>query len=107
MHLDYKEDHLNGTLLLYLPNQQKILNCHLARTEPDPSEPLLPDPIATNLRFAGMPEKRWWNFEDSYIDFGSINPKKNNITSILLMEFALVYSPDWFIIPYQMTDRNY
>lgn len=49
-----------------------------------------------------MPEKRWWNFEDTYVDFGSINPKKNNIASILLMEFALVYSPDWFIIPCKM-----
>ena len=37
-----------------------------------------------------------------YVDFGSINPKKNNIASILLMEFALVHSPDWFIIPCKM-----
>ena len=58
--------------------------------------------FATRLKFAGMPEKRWWNFEDGFIDFGSINPKKNNIASLLLMEFALVHSPDWFIIPCRM-----
>jgi hypothetical protein len=50
-----------------------------------------------------MPEKRWWNFEDTSVDFGSINPKMNNIASILLMEFALVYAPDWFIIPCKMS----
>ena len=50
-----------------------------------------------------MPEKRWWNFEDTYVDFGSINPKKNNIAGILIMEFALVHSPDWFIIPCKMS----
>ncbi len=56
----------------------------------------------TQLKFTGMPEKRWWNFEDSYVDFGSLEPKKNNIASILLMEFALVHSSDWYVIPYQM-----
>lgn len=59
--------------------------------------------ITTRLKFVGMPEKRWWNFEDTHVDFGSINPKKNNIASILLMEFALVSSPDWFIIPCKMS----
>ena len=48
-----------------------------------------------------MPEKRWWNFEDSYVNFGLINPKLNNLATILLMEFALVYSPDWYVIPHQ------
>jgi len=43
-----------------------------------------------------MPEKRWWNFEDSYVDFGSLEPKKNNIASALLT----VYSPDWYVIPH-------
>ena len=90
----YKEDHLEW----YSFTVSGSTN-HLELTPFTQSEPY---PIATSLRFAGMPEKRWWNFENRYVDFGSINPKKNNIASILLMEFALVYSPDWFIIPHPM-----
>ena len=54
-----------------------------------PNSPPKIDPIATNVTFAGMPEKRWWNFENNYVDFGSIDPKMNNIASALLMEFGL------------------
>jgi len=49
-----------------------------------------------------MPEKRWWNFEDSYIDFGSVSPKTNNIASLILMEFAFIHSADWYIAPLEM-----
>jgi hypothetical protein len=101
---NYKEDHLEWYSFTVAPESTEDFELPLeSELEPRPSEPPPPDPIASNLRFAGMPEKRWWNFEDNYVDFGSINPKKNNIASILLMEFALVHSPDWYIIPYQMT----
>ena len=55
--------------------------------------------IPTNLRFSGMPEKRYWNFEDNKINFGSISPKTNNVVAMLLMEFCLIYASDWYIIP--------
>jgi hypothetical protein len=95
----YKEDHLEWYSFA-VSESGSTVGFELP-LEPKP-DPLPPNPIATSLRFAGMPEKRWWNFEDGHVDFGSINPKKNNIATILLMEFALVYSPDWYIIPHQM-----
>jgi hypothetical protein len=90
----YKEDHLDWYSFTVSASTDDLELTSFPQSEPYP--------IATSLRFAGMPEKRWWNFENRYIDFGSISPKKNNIASILLMEFALVYSPDWFIIPNPM-----
>ena len=90
---NYREDHLEWYSFTVSESADSLELPELTRSEPA---------IASSLRFAGMPEKRWWNFEDRYIDFGSISPKKSNIASILLMEFALVYSPDWFVVPYQM-----
>jgi|GEM_PF-6618838 len=89
----YKEDHLDW--YSFTVSEESSADFEL-------STEIAPSAFATRLKFAGMPEKRWWNFEDAFIDFGSINPKKNNIASLLLMEFALVHSPDWFIIPCRM-----
>lgn len=94
---EYKEDHLDW--YSFTVSELTTPGFQLPPLQPDGAE--IP-PICTNLKFSGMPEKRWWDFEDGYIDFGSLNPKKNNIISLLLMEFALIHSSDWYIIPHPM-----
>lgn len=93
---EYKEDHLDWYSFTV---SESTSGFQLPLVEPEEPNIL---PISSNLKFSGMPEKRWWNFEEGYTDFGSLNPKKNNIVSILLMEFALVHSSDWYIIPHPM-----
>ena len=56
--------------------------------------------IPAEARFGGMPNSRWWEFEDGSTDFGDITAETTNIAKILLAEFALIYSNDWFVIPY-------
>jgi hypothetical protein len=56
--------------------------------------------IPTEARFGGMPNSRWWQFEDGYTDLGNITAETTDIAKILLAEFALMYSNDWFVIPY-------
>ena len=56
--------------------------------------------IPNEPRFGGMPNSRWWEFEDGSTDFGDIKAETTNIAKILLAEFALMYSNDWFVIPY-------
>lgn len=56
--------------------------------------------IPSEARFGGMPNSRWWEFEDGATDFGNINAETTNLAKILLAEFALMYSNDWFVIPY-------
>jgi len=46
-----------------------------------------------------MPNARWWKFEDSRTDLGDIRRPNLNFLSMLLIEFALIFSNDWFIIP--------
>jgi hypothetical protein len=56
--------------------------------------------IPSSAQFGGMPNKRWWEFEDAAIDLGDITADERNLAKILITEFALVYSNDWFVVPY-------
>jgi hypothetical protein len=58
--------------------------------------------IPTPVSFAGMPNTRWWSFEDRKTNFGDIDANTTDLAKLLFMEFALVYSNDWFIIPYTL-----
>ena len=52
-----------------------------------------------HVRYAGQPMRRWWEFEDSAVDFGALDVAKTDLAKLVLMEFALVFGDDWFIIP--------
>jgi hypothetical protein len=51
------------------------------------------------VTFRGMPNQRWWDFEDSSIDFGAISAPVESLTTSVMVEFALRYGNDHFIIP--------
>lgn len=56
--------------------------------------------IPTPIRFNGMPDTRWWAFEDGKTNFGDIKPGPAELAKLLLIEFGLVYANDWFLLPY-------
>ncbi len=56
--------------------------------------------LPTQVRFNGMPNTRWWAFEDARTNFGDIKPDTTDLAKLLLIEFGLVYANDWFLIPY-------
>lgn len=62
------------------------------------TQTLLPSPVS----FPGMPDTRWWAFEDGKTNFGDVKPDTTDIGKLLLVEFALVYANDWFLIPYTL-----
>ncbi len=55
-----------------------------------------------NVQFEGMPNTRWWTFEDGKTSFGDIKPDTTDVNKLLLMEFGLVYANDWFLLPFQL-----
>jgi hypothetical protein len=55
--------------------------------------------IPTQVTFDGMPNTRWWAFEEGKTNFGDVRPNRNDIGRLLVMEFALVYANDWFLFP--------
>jgi hypothetical protein len=56
--------------------------------------------IPVPVRFNGMPDTRWWAFEDGMTNFGDIKPGTTELAKLLLIEFGLVYANDWFLLPY-------
>ena len=58
--------------------------------------------LPTAVEFDGMPDTRWWAFEDRKTNFGNVTPNTTDLAKLLLMEFALVYANDWFIVPFRL-----
>ena len=58
--------------------------------------------IPASIVFEGMPNTRWWSFEDRRTNFGEIQPDTTDLGKLLLMEFGLVYANDWFVLPYPL-----
>ena len=58
--------------------------------------------LPAGLTYKGMPYPRFWQMEDRKVDFGKIDPGPTGTLSILMAEYALTYSNDWFVLPYTM-----
>ena len=58
--------------------------------------------IPAHVQFEGMPNTRWWKFEDSKTSFGDVKPAKTDFAKLLLIEFGLVFANDWFIVPHKL-----
>lgn len=58
--------------------------------------------IPSHVEFEGMPNLRWWKFEDSKTSFGDIKPATTDLSKLLLIEFGLVFANDWFMIPFSL-----
>ncbi len=90
----YKEDHLSWHSFTIESHSDNFL---LPESSDNPRIV-----IPRHLRVPGQPVKRYWNFEDSYVNFGAITPKITNIATLLLLEFSFVHSADWYVIPLTM-----
>ncbi len=56
--------------------------------------------IPTEASFAGMPNNRWWEFEDGKVDLGNISAETTDIAKSVVAEYALIYGNNWFVVPY-------
>jgi hypothetical protein len=59
---------------------------------------MMPVPVTFN----GMPNTRWWAFEDGATNFGDVKPDTTDLAKLLLVEFGVVYANDWFLIPFTL-----
>jgi hypothetical protein len=51
------------------------------------------------VRFSGMPLPRWWAVEDGGTNFAAVRPDSTDLTRLIFLEFALVFSNSWFQLP--------
>lgn len=94
-HLDWYNFNLDPTKGL-----EAIVNEAPVEREKDGSPPR--KRIPTPISFDGMPNTRWWTFEDGTINFGNIKLDTTDLAKLLLIEFGLVYANDWFLVPYKL-----
>jgi len=66
----------------------------------DTAEEKVQSYIPTPVMFKGMPLPRFWMMEDSFTDLGRIDTTPTGLLHLLLAEFSLTCSNDWFMLPY-------
>lgn len=58
--------------------------------------------IPAPVTYRGMPVARWWEFEDGQVNFSAIDAGPSDLLRLLLLEFALDYGNDWFLVPVEL-----
>jgi len=58
----------------------------------------LPSPVG----YRGMPSPRLWEFEDGSINFARVEASPGDLGRLLLLQFALEYGNDWFLVPLEI-----
>lgn len=58
--------------------------------------------IPSSVTFGGMPHSRWWKFENWQTDLSFIKPDTTDLNKLLLLDFMLVYSNDWYLVPFTL-----
>jgi hypothetical protein len=91
---EYTEGHLDWHSFDVAPGRS------MGATAPPQSivRTVMPAPV----KYRGMPAPRFWEFEDARVDFGAIAAAPAELARLLLVEFALVYGNDWYLIPVEL-----
>jgi hypothetical protein len=58
--------------------------------------------VPAPVTFRGAPANRFWELEDARVDFGSLKAEPEDLVRMLLIEFAITYGNDWFVIPVEL-----
>jgi hypothetical protein len=61
------------------------------------ADPTFTSVIPGHIRFRGMPNPRWWDFETSQTDFGAILADTRDLAKLLFADFMLLHGDDWFV----------
>jgi len=69
---------------------------------PTIQQPLTSSFIPVPVTFDGMPNTRWWTFEDARTNFGNITPSTTDLGKLLFIEFGLVFANDWYLFPFKI-----
>jgi hypothetical protein len=75
----------------------------VSQSETPPARPPTKNPsitvIPTHVRFRGMPNAKWWDFENNVTDYGAIDVQRQDLAKLAAMDFMLLHGNDWFLAP--------
>jgi len=66
------------------------------------SAPITRTAIPAPITYPGMPAVRFWEFEDARVDFGAVDAGPEDLVRMLLIEFAISFGNDWFVMPVEL-----
>lgn len=55
--------------------------------------------VPVSVQFPGMPQARFWEFEDGQVAVAAVEARTTQIARNLWMEFMLVFSDEWWVLP--------
>jgi hypothetical protein len=55
--------------------------------------------VPVEATYPGMPLARWWAFEDASVALGAVDAGPDDLARLLLLDFALLYGNDFFLLP--------
>lgn len=55
--------------------------------------------LPVGLQYPGVPNKRWWQIEDSAVDLGGYPPDSAHVPTAILTNLIFSHSDDWFLFP--------
>jgi len=96
------EEYYQGHLDWYSLERSSVAALGPAPSGGPPPELKASSFVPVSLVFSGMPNTRWWEFEERRTNFGEVKPDKTDLGKLLLLEFGLVYANDWFVFPYTL-----
>lgn len=96
---EYYQGHLDWYNFSIDPATASLGDVAAAPPADEVTAPIIRSFIPTPIKFDGMPNTRWWSFEEGRTNFGDIKPDTTDINKLLLMEFGLVYANDWYLLP--------
>ncbi|WP_329254688.1 hypothetical protein [Streptomyces canus] len=67
---------------------------------PTASTPIATSLFPTPVSFAGMPNSRWWQFEDARFNWAALDADRRELAKTLVIDFMLVQGNDWFLVPF-------
>jgi hypothetical protein len=85
-----------------LDNRQRVLVAGEAVPTTPADEGDLASFIPAPISFKGMPNPRFWQMEENQTDFGAIGASTTALLHLAFAEFGLIYSNDWFMLPFPM-----
>ncbi len=55
--------------------------------------------LPAHASYPGMPADRYWEFEDGRVNFGLLGAAKSDLARVAVLEYALVFGNDWYLLP--------
>jgi hypothetical protein len=68
-------------------------------TRPSPQKSVLQSLIPAPVAYDGMPNTRWWAFEDRRVNLAAVPPSSTDLGTLMFLEFGLVFANDWYLVP--------